>query len=64
MSSSHLQTLRSPLNNSRFKQLYSFPKSDRFVSNDYKSKAPYYDNKITALGKRATSFGYGNKLTL
>ncbi len=28
------------------------------------SKAPYYDNKVTALGSRATSFGYGNKFTL
>lgn len=62
--SGYLKTNRSPLNNSRFKQLYSFPKSDRFADNSYRSKAPYYDNKVTALGSRATSFGYGNKYTL
>lgn len=58
------ETSRSPLNNSKFKQLYSFPKANRFTAQGFISKAPYYDNKITALNQRATSFGYGNKYTL
>jgi len=60
----YLDIRNSQLNNSRFKQLYSFPKAKRFVSQDYIPNAPYYDNKITSLGGRATSFGYGNKFTL
>ena len=60
----YLETQRSQLNNSKFKQLYSFPKADRFTESNYISPAPYYDNKITALGKRSTSLGYGNKFTL
>ena len=55
---------RSPLNSSRSKQLYSFSKSNRFYNHNYVSTAPYYDNKVTSLGKRATSFGYGDKFTL
>ena len=54
----------SQLNNSRFKQLYSFPKANRFISQDYISTAPYYDNKITSLNPRSTSLGYGNKYSL
>ena len=27
-------------------------------------RAPYYDNKISALGNRSTSFGFGTKFTL
>lgn len=61
---SFLETNRSALNNSRFKQLYSFPKANRFSNQINGSKAPFYDNKITALGKRSTSFGYGDKFTL
>ena len=55
---------RSPLNGSPSKQLYSFSKSRRFGSSDYVSPAPFYDNKVTAINKRATSFGYGHKMTL
>jgi len=57
-------TNRSQLNCSRSKQLYSFPKANRFINSNYISPAPYYPNKITAINTRATSFGYGNKLTL
>ena len=57
-------TLNSPMNNSVSKQLYSFSKANRFTNSNYVSPAPYYDNKITSLNRRATSFGYGNKLTL
>ena len=64
MSSAFRETHRSPLNSSRSKQLYSFPKSNRFTNSNYISTAPYYQNKITALNNRATSFGYGNKFTL
>ena len=60
----YLETRRSPLNDSRSKQLYSFPKAHRFTESNYISPAPYYDNNITALGKRSTSLGYGNKFTL
>lgn len=63
-SSTFAETANSPLNNSRFKQLYSFPKANRFVSESLKPNTPYYDNNVTALGKRSTSFGFGNKLTL
>lgn len=59
-----IETARSQLNSSRSKQLYSFPKSNRFTSSHYVSPAPYYDNKVSAIGKRATSFGYGQKFTL
>lgn len=59
-----MQTSRSQLNNSKFKQLYSFPKANRFTTQVFVSKAPYYDNKVTALGKRSTSFGFGDKFTL
>jgi len=58
------ETQRSQLNNSQFKQLYSFPKAGRFTESNYISPAPFYDNKVTALGGRSTSLGYGNKLTL
>ncbi len=61
--STFLQTYRSPLNNSKFKQLYSFPKADRFTNQSYISKAPYYDNKVSSMGKRSTSFGYGTKIS-
>lgn len=59
-----LDIRNSQLNNSKFKQLYSFPKANRFINQNYISQAPYYDNKITSLGTRATSLGYGNKYTL
>lgn len=62
--SSFVETGRSQLNSSRSKQLYSFTRANRFTSSSYVSHAPYYDNKVTALGKRATSFGYGQKFTL
>jgi hypothetical protein len=62
--SSFVETSRSQLNSSRSKQLYTFTRANRFTSSNYVSPAPYYDNKVTALGKRATSFGYGQKLTL
>lgn len=62
--SNYVETSKSPLNSSRSKQLYSFSKANRFGSANYVSHAPYYDNKITAFGKRATSFGYGQKFTL
>jgi hypothetical protein len=60
----HEETHRSPLNNSRFKQLYSFPKASRFASQMEVHRAPYYDNKVSAMGNRSTSFGFGNKFTL
>lgn len=63
-SASHEETQRSQLNNSRFKQLYSFPRASRFASQQQVPRAPYYDNKISALGNRSTSFGFGNKFTL
>lgn len=63
-SASHEETHRSQLNNSRFKQLYSFPKASRFASHQQVLRAPYYDNKITAMSNRSTSFGFGNKFTL
>ena len=52
------------MNTSVSKQLYSFSKANRFTNSNYVSPAPYYDNKITSLNRRATSFGYGNKFTL
>ena len=58
------ETHKSQLNGSRSKQLYSFPKANRFTNSNYISPAPYYANKITAINPRATSFGYGNKFTL
>ena len=61
---SFLETNKAQLNQSRSKQLYSFNKSSRFTNGNYVSPAPYYDNKVTSLGKRATSFGYGQKFTL
>ena len=61
--STFLQTYRSPLNSSKFKQLYSFPRADRFTNQSYISKAPYYDNKVSSMGKRSTSFGYGTKMS-
>lgn len=61
--STYFQTNRSPLNNSRFKQLYSFSRANRFTNNSYISPAPYYDNKIKSIGDRTTSFGYGKKMT-
>ena len=61
---SYLETQKSPLNNSKCKQLYSFPRANRFSQSSYISPAPYYDNKITAFSKRATSLGYGSKFTL
>ena len=59
-----VETNRNQLNNSTFKQLYSFPKATRFNSNGFVSNAPYYDNKVTSLNKRSTSFGYGSKYSL
>ena len=59
-----METNRSPINNSRFKQLYSFPRANRFISQTFVCPAPYYTNNLTALGNRATTFGYGNKFTL
>ena len=55
------ETHKSQLNGSRSKQLYSFPKANRFTNSNYISPAPYYANKITAINPRATSFGYGSK---
>lgn len=62
--STYWETNRSPLNQSPFKQLYSFPKSDRFVENIHLTKAPFYDNKVTAIGNRTCTFGFGNKMTM
>ena len=62
--SSFLETNRNQLNTSNFKQLYSFPKASRFNQSGFVSNAPYYDNKVTSLGRRAPSFGYGNKYSL
>ena len=62
--SSFIETSRNQLNSSKFKQLYSFPKATRFSQNGFVSNAPYYDNKVSSLGARAPSFGYGNKYSL
>lgn len=59
-----LDIRNSQLNNSKFKQLYSFPKANRFINQDYISNAPYYDNKISSFSHRGTSLGYGNKYSL
>ncbi|KRX06877.1 hypothetical protein PPERSA_11522 [Pseudocohnilembus persalinus] len=52
---------RSPLNNSKSKQQYSFPKSERFKDpiRSYCAK-PYYELP-TVRDKRQTSLGYGKK---
>ena len=64
-SPSYQETNRSQLNTSRCKQLYSFPKAARFGSQMQVQKgAPYYDSRISAMGNRSTSFGFGSKFTL
>jgi len=55
------QIFRSPLNNSKAKFLYSFPKSDRF---GYMNKSNSQDKFYVlpeARSHRATSFGFGKK---
>lgn len=65
MSKNLYETHNYPLNRSISKQLYSFPKSNRFDS----TREPlcgraFYDIKKGALNNRTTTFGYGNKIDL
>lgn len=57
-------THRSPINTSPSKQLYSFSRADRFEpSRRSECKREFYDIKKGALDKRATSLGFGTKMT-
>lgn len=55
------QTHNSVLNTSRSKNLYSFPKSERFAEIKKPLCSSFYDVNIRAFGQRSTSFGYGRK---
>ena len=54
----------SPLNRSISKQLYSFPKSNRFSPTPEPLCKGSYEIKRGAMGNRSTTFGYGNKINL
>lgn len=65
MSKDLTQTHNFPLNRSISKQLYSFPKANRFET----TRGPlcnraFYDIKKGAFGNRTTTFGFGNKMDL
>jgi len=58
--STPLQICNNPLNRSKSKYLYSFPKTERFG----KTKKPLCDHFYdigTTTSKRKAGFGYGNK---
>ncbi|EGR33167.1 hypothetical protein IMG5_060600 [Ichthyophthirius multifiliis] len=59
--SDRAQIVNSPWNQSKSKQMYSFPKDDRFKnSNIFYTSKPFYDLPSTKT-QRAPGIGYGNK---
>lgn len=48
-------------NSSKSKQMYSFPKSKRFIIDTKNSSRTFYYNLPVVTSKRATSIGYGKK---
>ena len=52
---------RSPLNNSKAHQMYSFPKAERFPKIKTFGHADTFYNLPPVLSKRKTTFGFGNK---
>jgi hypothetical protein len=65
MSKDLQQTHNFPLNRSISKQLYSFPKADRFdPPRESLCTKGFYDIKKGAFSLRTTTFGYGNKWDL
>lgn len=65
MSRDLTQTHNYPLNRSISKQLYSFPKANRFeAAQGPLCQSSFYETKRGAFGNRTTTFGYGNKMEI
>ena len=58
----YLQVNTGPVNQSKSKQLYSFPKSKRFAYKDFSNcSKSYYDIPSTFVTKKGVGIGYGGK---